>query len=177
MRNIVYYVSCSLDGYISGPDGNINGFVPDGNGIDQYFSDLKGFDTVIMGRNTYEFGYRFGLKPGQLAYPHMEHLIFSDSLRLDEKSKKLHIKKIDIEEIYKLRQSEGGDIYLCGGGLLAGWLLEHEQIQFLNLKLHPLILGDGVRLFEGTTKSVQTTLLETSRYEKGLQILKFQITY
>lgn len=50
MRNLVYDVSISLDGYISGLDSNINGFVPDGYGVDQYFRDLKNFDTVIMGK-------------------------------------------------------------------------------------------------------------------------------
>lgn len=177
MRNIVYYVSISLDGYISGPDGNINGFVPDGSGVDKYLNDLNEFDTVIMGRNTYEFGYRFGLKPGQLAYPHMEHYVFSKKLTFKEKSDKIHVKKIDIEEVHKLRRTQGGDIYLCGGGQFAGWLLEHEQIQFLKIKLQPLILGDGVRLFESTSKFVQTTLLETSKYEKGLQIMKYKIDY
>ena len=51
----MYDVSISIDGYISGLDSNINGFVPDGNGVDQYFRDLKNFDTVIMGKNTFEF--------------------------------------------------------------------------------------------------------------------------
>ena len=84
MRNIVYYVAVSLDGYISGIDGSIEGFVPDGNGVDRYLRDLKDFDTVIMGRNTYEFGYRFGLEPGQAAYPHMEHYIFSENLEFED---------------------------------------------------------------------------------------------
>ena len=78
MRNIVYYVAVSLDGFIAGPDGDITGFVAGGSGIDQYLKDLKAFDTVIMGRKTYEFGYKFGLKPGEPAYPHTKHYIFSN---------------------------------------------------------------------------------------------------
>lgn len=80
--------------------------MPDGNGVDQYLSDLKDFDTVIMGRNTYEFGYEFGLKPGQAAYPNMEHHIFSEKLEFKSKMDSVHIKKIDIEEIYKLRKEK-----------------------------------------------------------------------
>ena len=63
MRNITYYVATSIDGYIEGPDGDISGFVAQGAGVSQYLADLKEFDTVIMGRNTYEFGYAYGLKP------------------------------------------------------------------------------------------------------------------
>ena len=177
MRDIVYYVSISLDGYISGLDGDINGFVPDGNGVDQYLSDLKDFDTVIMGRNTYEFGYKFGLKPGQAPYPHMQHYIFSESLELQDKMDNVHIKKIDINEIHKLRKEEGTDIYLCGGGQLAGWLLEEEQIQYLKVKLNPMILGQGIRLFGDSTRFVRTELLETTQYENGLQIINYKMLY
>jgi dihydrofolate reductase len=57
MRKIIYYVACSLDGFIAGEQEDISGFVSGGNGVDKYLSDLAAFDTVIMGRNTYEFGY------------------------------------------------------------------------------------------------------------------------
>lgn len=177
MRNIVYYVGISIDGYISGIDGDIQGFIPEGNGIDRYMSDLKEFDTVIMGRNTYEFGYRFGLKPGQAAYPHMQHYIFSKDLKLEDKMNNVHIRDIDINEIEKLRKEDGTDIYLCGGGQFAGWLLEHEQIQYLKVKLNPMILGQGVRLFEGSKKFARTSLLETDLYENDLQIINYKILY
>jgi dihydrofolate reductase len=62
-RKIVYYVASSLDGYISGINDDISGFVATGNGVERYLADLAEFDTVIMGKNTYEFGYKFGLQP------------------------------------------------------------------------------------------------------------------
>ena len=177
MRNIVYYVATSLDGLISAADGNSDGFIPEGKGIDRYLRDLKEYDTVIMGRNTYEFGYKFGLKPGQAPYPHMQHYIFSESLELQDKMDNVHIKKIDINEIHKLRKEEGTDIYLCGGGQLAGWLLEEKQIQYLKVKLNPMILGQGIRLFGDSTRFVRTELLETTQYENGLQIINYKIHY
>jgi len=126
MRNIVYYVATSLDGFISGPDGDISGFKSAGNGVDQYLNDLQQYDTVIMGRNTYEFGYKFGLKPGELAYPHMKHYVFSDKLEFENKDNSLHITKLNMENIHHLRSQKGSDIYLCGGGQFAGWLLENK---------------------------------------------------
>ncbi|KSA13742.1 hypothetical protein [Maribacter dokdonensis] len=44
-----------------------------------------------MGRKTYEFGYAYGLKPGQPAYAHMQHHILSKSLQFDDKSDQVHI--------------------------------------------------------------------------------------
>ena len=57
-KNIVYYVASSLDGYTSGENEDASGFVGEGNAVEKYLSDLKEFDSVIMGRKTYEFGYR-----------------------------------------------------------------------------------------------------------------------
>ena len=92
MSKIVYYVATSLDGYISGLNEDISGFVGEGNGVVKYLDDLKSYSTVIMGRKTYEFGYKYGLEPGKLAYPHMDHYIFSSTLRLKDQDPKLHIK-------------------------------------------------------------------------------------
>ena len=83
MRKIVYYVATSLDGFISGADGDVSRFAYAGSAVDQYLEDLKTYDTVIMGRNTYEFGYQYGMQPGQKAYQHMEHYIFSNQLTFE----------------------------------------------------------------------------------------------
>ncbi len=84
MRKITYYAAAAPDGFIEGPNGDVSGFVQQGDGVDQYLKDLQSYDTVIMGRKTYEFGYRFGLVPGQPAYPHIRHYIFSNTLKFDE---------------------------------------------------------------------------------------------
>jgi hypothetical protein len=52
MRQIIYYVATSIDGFICGPAGDISGFIGAGNGIQKYLGDLSVFDTVIMGRNN-----------------------------------------------------------------------------------------------------------------------------
>lgn len=177
MRPIIYYVATSLDGYISGPDEDISGFVPSGNGVDQYLKDLLDFEETIMGRKTYEFGYKYGLEPGQPAYEHMEHYIFSDSLKLDKLHPQVNICPVDLSIIKTLKAKAGKPIYLCGGGQFAGWLLANELIDILKIKLNPLILGAGVRLFGDTTKQYQLELLDKQSFEKGLQILTYKITY
>jgi len=176
MRKIIYYVATSVDGYISGPDDDVSRFTANGDGIKQYLADLKEFDTVIMGRKTYEFGYKFGLKPGQLAYPHMKHLIFSGTLKLENCEKGLEVNNLDISIIEELQMEEGSDIYLCGGGEFAGWLLENEKIDILKIKLNPIILGDGVRIFGNSVKPVNLELVHTARYD-DLQIITYKIIY
>lgn len=175
MRKTVYYVAISLDGFICGPKDDISGFVGEGNGVDKYLTDLANYDTVIMGRRTYEFGYKFGLKPGQLAYPHMKHYIFSGNLVFENPEPKLYIRPIKIEEIEKIRKQKGTDIYLCGGGQFAGWLLEHDQIDILKIKLNPLVLGQGVKMFGDSKKDFKLELIETDNYDNGLQIMTYKV--
>jgi dihydrofolate reductase len=177
MRNIVYYVALSLDGFIAAPGDVIDDFVGAGNGLTQYLEDLKGFDTVIMGRRTYEFGYKYGLAPGQPAYPHMRHYIFSRTLHLDNPHNNVQVCPPDIDIIQSLKEESGTDIYLCGGGDFAGWLLEHGQIDILKIKLNPLVLGEGIPLFGKSARKVKTELVESRVYENGLQIMTYHIRY
>ena len=177
MRKIVYYVASSLDGFISGLNDDISGFVGTGNGVEKYLSDLSNFDTVIMGRHTYEFGYKFGLQPGLPAYLHMRHYIFSDNLRLENADPKVQVKKINLQEIETIQNQPGTDIYLCGGGQFAGWLLDNKKIDTLKLKLNPLILGQGVKIFGSSKRSCKIELNNSEVYDNGLQIMTFIIKY
>lgn len=177
MRKIVYYVAMSLDGYIAGQNDDVSGFIYDGSGVAQYLNELKDFDTVMMGRNTYEFGYKFGMQPGQPAYPHMKHCVFSNGLTFEKQAENVKVCKPDVAFVQELKNESGTDIYLCGGGAFAGWLLEHELIDILKIKLNPLILGKGVRLFGNSTKELKTSLIGSQTYDKGLQIIEYQINY
>ena len=174
MQKIVYYVAISLDGYISGKDGDISQFVQQGDGVDQYLADLASFDTVIMGRNTYEFGYQFGLPPGQPAYPHMSHHIFSNSLSFDNPSDQVHVEPLSIERVKAIRDAAKTDVYLCGGGQFAGWLLENDLIDQLKVKLNPIVLGEGVPLFGTSKASANWQLIDQASYSDGLQILTYE---
>jgi dihydrofolate reductase len=177
MRSIVYYVASSLDGYICGDNGNIEGFVSAGKGVETYMNDLASFDTVIMGRATYEFGYRFGLQPGQKAYPHMRHYIFSDNLVFKNADPEVTVCPMNIQIVKDLKAGAGSDIYLCGGGRFAGWLLCHELIDLLKIKLNPIILGQGVKLFEGVEHLFTADLLETTTYDHGMMINTYRLQY
>ncbi len=176
MRKIIYYVATSIDGFIAGPDGDASKFVAQGKGVKKYLEDLKKFDTVIMGRKTYEFGYDFGLQPGQPAYPHMRHLIFSDTLRFEDPHEKVQVCSPDIDLIKTLKSEAGSDIYLCGGGQFAGWLLDEGLIDEVILKINPIILGVGIPLF-GTSQNTASLSVAASDFydDDGLQIIRYII--
>ena len=178
MKNIVYYVATSIDGFISGQNDDISGFVAQGDGVQAYLEDLKSFETVIMGRKTYEFGYKYGLEPGKLAYPHMDHYIFSKTLTFNQQDEKLHVvRNFHLDEINKIKREATTDIYLCGGGEFAGWLLDNQLIDVLKLKVNPFVQGEGTRLFGNSKQQVQLKQVSSRQYDEGLLINTYTINY
>lgn len=177
MQKIIYYVAASIDGHIEGPDHSINFFRNEKSVVDLYLNELKNFGTTIMGRNTYEFGYQFGLEPGELAYPQMEHYIFSRTLKLTKKDPRIHIVDYDLSFVRTLKRTAGTDIYLCGGGIFAGWLLDNEMIDILKVKLNPVIIGSGTPMFGPSRKSVFLTLTESLDCENGFKVLTYRLNY
>ncbi|MFC1757272.1 dihydrofolate reductase family protein [Planctomycetota bacterium] len=174
MRRLIYDVAITLDGYICHEDGSIDGFVPEGEHVADYMDRLKSYDAVLMGRNTYEFGYRYGLKPGDKPYEHMDNIVFSDSLKFDSAQVRV-VGQDELDVVHDLKQSEGGDIYLCGGGVLAGTLLENALIDQLIIKLNPIVFGDGTKLFGNSTKGVPLELVESKSYESGVTLNRYNV--
>ena len=177
MRNIVYYVAVTLDGYICGPNESVEGYVDKGSGLDQYLSDLESFDTVIMGRKTYDFGFKFGLIPGQPAYKHMKHYIFSETASYENLHDQVKVVPRQIELVKQLKEEVGSPIYLCGGSIFAGWLLNHGLIEELKIKLSPLIFGAGLPLFTGVDRKFKLELLDSQKHDHGMLINHYKIDY
>ena len=174
MRPIVYDVAISVDGFICRRDGSIEDFTPDGPHVDDYQARLEAYETVVMGRRTYEFGYRYGLAPGARAYPHMDHFVFSSSLEFD------HAHEINIvadraaDVVRDLKRQDGAAIYLCGGGGFAGFLLQHGLIDRLVLKVNPVIIGDGVPLFECAVRA-NLRCTGARRYDNGVVLVEYDV--
>lgn len=175
MKQLIYYVAVSLDGYIAGPNEDISSFILQGPGVEHYQNDLQQFKSVIMGRRTYEFGYQYGLPPGQPAYPNMEHYIFSNSLQLAQKADSVHVKPIEASIVKLLKEEAASDIYLCGGGVFAGWLLQEGLIDQVKLKVNPIVLGTGTPLFGNKSAENALQLKESLKFSDGMFINTYQV--
>tara|TARA_R110002049_G_scaffold64947_3_gene170806 strand:+ start:1504 stop:2043 length:540 start_codon:yes stop_codon:yes gene_type:complete len=176
MKKLIYYVAISIDGFISGPNEDISLYMGEGEGVDKYQDDLMKFNTVIMGRKTYEFGYKYGLKPGQAPYPHMEHYIFSNKLEIPSLEPNVYLSKVDVENVKEIIHHSGTDLYLCGGGQFAGWLLDNGLINQVKLKVNPIVLGQGQKLFGESKTQAKLELVSTESFPEGLQILTYDLS-
>lgn len=173
MPSLIYDVAVSIDGYIAGPGGDISGFPMEGPHVAAYMARLERYTAVIMGKNTYEFGYAYGLLPGARAYPHMEHLICSTSIDLPE-SREVAVASSGWLAALDALMARHDQVYLCGGGMLAGFLLANNRISELRLKRVPVVLGQGVPLFAGRARA-SFTLLGEAPYENGVVYQHYQI--
>ncbi|MBO9627579.1 MAG: dihydrofolate reductase [Microbacterium sp.] len=159
MRELVYYVAVSLDGYIAGPDGQFDALLSEGDhmaAINERFGDTVPtdiadalgvsrdggmFDTVLMGWNTYAVGLPFGVTS---PYRHLRQIVFSRSH--EAAGENLEVTASDpVETVRALKEQDGGAIWLCGGGELAAAIA--DEIDRLVLKRNPLLFGTGIPLF------------------------------
>lgn len=196
MRPIIYHVATSIDGFIAAPlppgleqtpleqperAAVIADFLHSGPHVSEYQEHLAEYDTVLMGRGTYEFGYCCGLEPGQAPYPHMQNYVFSNSMAAPERSaENLHIIRGGTSEICErvreLQRTGKAPIYLCGGGRFARTLLNTGLVSRVRLKLNPIVLGSGVPLFDGPLQNrLRLTLLSQKAYEDGVLLLDYAV--
>ncbi|MBC9717905.1 dihydrofolate reductase [Streptomyces sp. TRM66268-LWL] len=169
MRKLTYFIASTIDGYIAGPDGSDptgpDGFWPVGQDYVEHLATAfpetlpaparaalgitdmgTRFDTVLEGRRTYQIGLDAGLTD---AYPHLRHLVFSRSLTESPDPAVELVATDPVARVRELKQEEGKDLWLIGGGELAGVL--YGEIDELIIKLAPLTVGSGVPLFAHTT--------------------------
>lgn len=167
MTNIVYYVAATLDGFICGADGGISAFVHDDEFVEHYKKSLQRFHCTIMGKTTYEFGYAYGLQPGQKAYPHMDHYVFSKSIQLPDNSEVVAVRANWAAKLQELKNTARFDIYLCGGSEFAGFVLEAGLINELIVKVNPVLLGEGKPLFS-SSKPIKLSLKKSLTFSCGI---------
>ena len=104
----------------------------------------KVFDTVLMGRRTYEVGL-----PHEIVSPYRQLVQYVFSRTLEElPSPDVELVTDDpVVKVRELKAEDGMDIWLCGGGILAGTL--YDEIDVLILKHHPILIGTGMPLIVG----------------------------
>ena len=181
MRRLIYYIALSIDGVIAGPDDEIDFY----SGSDEYLAWMSGdygdalpsharehfgiadtplmrFDTVIMGRRTYEPALRLGITS---PYPHLRQYVVSRSLEQLDPTVTM-VAEDPIETVRALKAEDSPlDIYLAGGGRLAGQLL--SEIDGLVIKRYPVVAGAGLPAFGPEFSPTGFALDEVRAFDGG----------
>lgn len=161
MRQLKYYVACSVDGFIARKDGSFNDFIFHGEVVNDYIESLQLFDIVLMGRKTYDIG----LKEGKTnPYPMMKSYVFSRTMKQSPDEQIELVSENAIALVENLKNQAGKDIYLCGGANLATILFTKNLIDEIILKVNPFLMGSGIPLFGEVIKQTPLELTKSKIY-------------
>ena len=189
MRKLVYYVGISLDGYIAGPGGEWDFMLLDDvtTWITQRYpdtvpthirphvglegTDRQAFDTVVMGLGTYQPGLDVGVTS---PYAHLKQHVVSTTLgEIADPAVEL-VTGDPLGLVRELKAQEGMDIWLAGGGKLAGTLL--PEIDELVIKRYPVVAGAGIPAFDGAFQPTRFTPNRTESFDSGASVTWFSRT-
>ncbi len=173
MRRLKYLVAATLDGKIAKRDGSFDCFGAAGDAhVPDYLAALREFDSVLMGRKTYDVGLRMGVTD---PYPFLDSYVFSSSMKASP-DKRVHlVSQPAAEWVAEFKTRPGGDIYLCGGAQLSAALLQARLIDEIVVKLNPLLLGDGLPLFETIAQPTPLELAAAKTYGNGVVLLTYRV--
>ncbi len=157
MRKVWLYIAMSLDGYIADSAGGVGWLDEQAavseSGEDSYAEFIRGIDTVLLGWNTYH-QIVTELSPGEWVYGGLTSYVFThrampstDEIRFTDSPPAVLVRR--------LRAARGKDIWVCGGANLARQLVGAELIDRYCITVVPVLLGDGVRLFDGLPLAIR----------------------
>jgi dihydrofolate reductase len=188
-RQLVYYVACTVDGFIAREDGSFDWALSEG----EHFTDLienfpetfpvhlrkalgvsqdaRRFDTVLMGRKTYEVGLNAGITS---PYEPLRQFVVSRSMPEIPHSAVHLYRGAALDLVRQLKAEEGKDIWLCGGATLAAGVF--TEIDELILKINPVVIGSGIPLFDGAANTRATILTEHKVYANGFVFARYDLS-
>ena len=171
MRKVILGLAVSLDGFIEGPNGEYDWcFTDQDYGMSDFF---KRIDSVFMGRKSYELAQSMGdaAMPG---FPKLKEYVFSNTLQTVKKDV-IVISGNIAEQVNKIRNEPGRDIWLFGGAALTTSMMNLGLVDEIWLAVHPILLGSGKYCFSQLNHRIQLDLVDTKTYSTGLVSLTYAV--
>jgi dihydrofolate reductase len=180
MRKRIVWEFVSMDGVMESPERWVMPF--QSQDVAEFVAAQNlASDTLLLGKTTYEafatfwpsqthneFGFADKLN-------RMPKFVVSSTLNKAEWSNSVIINKNVVEEINKLKQQPGGNVGITGSATLVQSLMQADLVDEYRLLVHPIVLGDGKRLFRDGIASKTLKLVDTRPFSSGVVALSYQI--
>lgn len=178
MKKVILDLAVTLDGFIEGPNGEIDWCIMDEDmNFDGFISSI---DTIFYGRVSYDTWGNF--QPETNADPierriwqgiHSKNkFVFSSQRRQDEKA--TFISSDIANKVVEIKKQEGKDIWLYGGASLIKTFINLGLIDIYRISVHPIALGSGKPLFENLKERIRLNLIKTNVFKSGVAQLVYE---
>ena len=171
MRKVTFGGANSLDNYIARKDDAVDWLLWGDEAAALMADFWKTIDTVLMGRKTYEVV----LRSGTTAYPGVKNYVFSRTLEKAPDGSVEIISKNAVEFVRDLKNQEGKDICVMGGGEFAKTLFEADLIDEVGFNIHPVLLGAGIPLFHEMNCQIDLELLDCQTFKNGCVYVLYRV--
>lgn len=176
MRDVILYMSMSLDGFVGSDREHPGIAIPEGVELKQWkLESISKAGAHLMGRVTYqEMASYWPQSEDPYAAPmnDIPKVVFSTTLRDDEATWPVtRVARGDLTtEIAAVKAESGPDVIVWGGGRLAGALAAADLIDEYRLLVQPLVLGRGQALFDQLPDSRHLELVESKPFPSGILV-------
>jgi dihydrofolate reductase len=184
VRKIVLMMSVSLDGFIEGPNGEIDWHMVDDE-LHGHFNEVLGtMGAFVNGRVTYELMAAFwptaDADPSSTGpmvefariWRDMPKIVYSRTLEGAGWNTTI-VRDVVPEEVMDLKAQPGGHLAL-GGADLAADFMRHDLIDEYRIYVHPVLIGAGKPLFGPSVRRVELRLAETRTFGNGVVLLHYR---
>ena len=183
MRNLIYSMGVSLDGFIAGPDGEIDWSAPDEELHRFHNQQARELGAHLCGRRLYEVMTYWetadqnpSIAEHELEFARiwqeLPKIVFSRTLTEVEGNSRLATDGI-AEEVARLRAQPGKDLAVGGAGL-ASACIQLDLVDDYRLFVSPVVLGGGTPFFPPLDERIDLELVETRTFGSGVTYVRFR---
>ncbi len=176
MRKLKLYSACSLNGKIAKKNGNVDWLneLPNPENTDHGFAEFfDSIDTTVQGFKTYHQVLSWDI---EFPYKGKRNYVFTRNQKRENTEDVTFVAENHIDFIANLKKQKGKDIWLIGGGQINRMLLNAGLIDELIVFVMPIVLTEGIELFEGLPKESQLKLIDSKTYSTGTVEMRYQFS-
>jgi len=172
MRRVRYSVAASLDGFIAGPNGEFD-WIPMDPTIDfnAFYSTI---DTVLMGRGTYKI-VQTQKERGGVEEPQPNSYVFSRTLKPEDHPDVTIVADDAGGVVAGLKERDGRDIWLMGGGILFRSLLDAGVVDTVEIGIVPILLGSGIPVLPAGETPARLEHVRSETFPSGIILAKYVV--
>jgi len=187
MKKIISFMHISLDGFVAGPNGEMNWIKVDEEIFDYVGKRISESDTALYGRVTYQMMEDYwptaGDEPSASKHD-IEHsawykkahkIVVSKTMKGADLPDTTIISDNLADRINEIKQQPGSEILLFGSPTATHSLIQQNLIDGYWLFVNPIILGQGIPLFTNIQNKVNLQLLGAHQFTSGVTALNYTV--